>query len=102
MISISNIVDLQKIGNDPGYPLGEDYELTQDIDATATSGWNGGLGFTPIGSAYNPFYGSINGNNHSITNLYINRSDFQNIGLFGVAYGSDIRNINLINVGTNQ
>src|SRR5204862_220704 len=38
-IGIASIVDLQKIGNDPAYPLTGQYVLTQDIDATETATW---------------------------------------------------------------
>ena len=47
-IDISSVEDLQKIGNDDLYPVDAAYELIQDIDASGTSDWNGGLGFKPI------------------------------------------------------
>ncbi len=71
------------------------FVLTQDIDCSATSIsnssdpsydaslYNSGAGFNPIGSLSHPFKGFFNGNNYTISNLYINRSDTQNIGLFG-------------------
>lgn len=108
MISISNITDLQKIGNDPGYPLDGDYELTQDIDASATSAWNAGIGWWPIGASqlnvYEgtyvpppgdeaiPFTGTLDGNGYSITDLYIS-SLFG--GLFECTKNATIRNITL-------
>lgn len=34
-----------------------------DIDASATSGWNGGTGFEPIGQdGLTPFFGTFDGN----------------------------------------
>ncbi len=48
-ISIDNISDLQKIGNDINFPLFWSYIITSDIDASETSGWNDGKGFSPIG-----------------------------------------------------
>jgi len=43
---IYDVDDLQDMEND----LDAYYELADDIDASATSGWNGGKGFAPIGS----------------------------------------------------
>jgi len=43
---IYNVYDLQNIKND----LSGDYELANDIDASVTQSWNGGLGFEPLGS----------------------------------------------------
>ena len=43
---IQNVNDLQAVQNDPL----KYYELGNDIDATATSGWNGGHGFIPLDS----------------------------------------------------
>ena len=44
---IYDVNDLQAMEND----LAAYYELGQDIDASATVGWNGGLGFKPIGQS---------------------------------------------------
>lgn len=91
-ISISNIVDLQKIGNDAGYPLSGNYVLTQDIDASDTITWNGGTGFKPIGDSTNPFTGSFDGQNYGIYNLYINRTS-EYAGLFGQISRASIHNV---------
>lgn len=69
-ITITNITDLQKIGNDPSYPLGGDYELGNDIDASATNTWNAGAGFDPIGTYASPFTGTFDGKSYSITEPY--------------------------------
>ncbi|MFA5764423.1 MAG: GLUG motif-containing protein [archaeon] len=73
------------------------YILNQNIDcqtATHTGGalWNSGDGFLPISS----FSGIIDGNNNAISNLFINRSSSDNIGLIG--NGGTIRDVNLIDV----
>ncbi len=96
-IPISSIADLQKIGNDHGYPLDGHYVLTQDIDAAETATWNDGAGFAPIGSSYNAsFTGTFDGNGHVIRNLTINRSDADGAsGLFGVVVDGEIRNLGL-------
>jgi hypothetical protein len=72
--------------------LDGNYILGNNIDCSATSGWNGGLGFQPIGSDP-PFTGSFNGNNHKITGLYIDRVYY--VGLFGVVNGGVILNVGL-------
>ncbi len=80
------------------------YVLGADINATATSGWNTGAGFVPIGKyftpAANPFMGIFDGLGHSISSLTINSpiDIINNIGLFGdIGVGSVIRNVGLIN-----
>ena len=71
--------DLQGInGNLSGY-----YALGSNIDATATSSWNSGAGFTPIGNPNTPFTGSFNGLGHTVSNLTINLPSTDFVGLFG-------------------
>src|SRR5690606_28086892 len=57
--------------------------LANDIDASGTSGWNGGLGFEPIGTIGNPFSGSLNGQGNVIQGLTIVRPLQLAVGLFG-------------------
>ena len=40
------------------------YALGKDIDASATVGWNGGAGFTPVGKSTNTFTGNFDGQKH--------------------------------------
>lgn len=55
-------------------------------------------GFDPIGNSDIPFSGNFDGNNKSIYNLYIERSDEDYVGLFGYVSGSAlIKNLNLVN-----
>jgi hypothetical protein len=68
---------------------------TADIDATATSGWNGGKGFSPIGNQTSPFKGIYNGQGHAISGLTINRSSSGYIGFFGVTNQASIQNLGL-------
>jgi hypothetical protein len=79
------------------------YIQTANIDASATSEWSstGGDGFPPIGTESEPFTGVYDGDNYTISNLYINRaSDY--IGLFGYVgdftLGGSISNLVLENV----
>lgn len=98
VIYINNIEDLQKIGNDPEYPIHEEYELTGNIDASDTINWNEGAGFIPIGTTANPFLGKLDGKNYTISGLYVNRPSESHIGLFGVvASSAEIKDLNIEN-----
>ncbi|MEA3497300.1 MAG: GLUG motif-containing protein, partial [Bacteroidota bacterium] len=71
---------------------------TADINAGATSGWNSGSGFSPIGNNSTSFTGEYDGQGHTIDSLYINRSTTNYIGLFGCVSGAVIDSIGLTNV----
>ena len=75
--NISTLAELQAVKNN----LDGHYILMNDIDASATSTWNAGAGFEPIGTEAQPFTGIFNGNGKKITGLTINRPDY--VGLFG-------------------
>jgi len=64
------------------------FALGKNIDASATSSWNSGTGLVPIGNSSIQFTGNFNGNNYAISNLYINRSSTDYVGLFGYASGT--------------
>ena len=99
MPAITDVNDLQNMNLD----LAGTYWLANDIDASATVGWNGGQGFAPIGNSGDsePFTGTFNGFGHIISGLYINRvitrvaPDVYNLGLFGCINGATIRNVSL-------
>ena len=84
--------DLQGMSGD----LLGNYVLGADIDTTATSGWNNGQGFNPIGNDSNRFTGKFDGLNHTISNLTINRPNQSFVGLFGATSNATIQNIGLI------
>lgn len=69
---------------------------TEHIDATSTSGWHSGSGFSPIGNTATPFTGSYNGQGGIITNLFIDRDDQDNVGMFGYIAGGTVENLGLI------
>jgi filamentous hemagglutinin family protein len=85
--------------------LAGNYVLGANIDTSATSGWNLGAGFAPVGTVLltpvfssNTFNGVFDGLGHSISNLTINRPTENFVGLFGDAnLNSAIRNVGLIN-----
>ena len=91
--------------------LGSSYQLSNDINANVTRGWNDGEGFNPIGdcgsnSCYdapdNPFSGVLNGAGFMVDNLFINRIEDGairgNIGLFSSVSGADIMSLGLENL----
>ena len=86
---------LQGIDNN----LAGHYALGSDIDASATSGWNSGAGFDPIGALSGRFTGSFDGLGHTISALAINRPATNYVGLFGFAdSATEIRNVGLVGV----
>ncbi|RNI11753.1 hypothetical protein EFE42_09970, partial [Methanohalophilus sp. RSK] len=90
---ITNLDELQNIED----KLDAHYILTSDINASDTVKWNSGAGFEPIGDDTNSFTGNFDGQGHTITDLYIDRSS--DIGLFGETYsGASISNVGLENV----
>lgn len=102
---IANLTDLENLGYQ-FYDWAYYFIQTENIDATATSDWYNGLGFSPIGkdqvTVTEPsalFTGNYNGNYHTITGLYINRPETYDIGLFGyVGSSGSISNVGLVNV----
>lgn len=94
---IANAEQLDKVRD---YPNAH-FKLIDDIDLGVPP-YNGGKGWEPIGSEDSPFAGSLDGDGHTIKNLYIDREDEQDIGLFGVLdEGSRVKNLNLENVDIN-
>lgn len=87
---IRDINALQNIGL-TGY-----YALGRDIDASATSEWNGGKGFTPIGDFPGMFSGQFNGLGHVISGLTVNQPDKNYAGLFGYVSQGSLLNVGLV------
>lgn len=91
---IHDVAELQAIqGN-----LAGSYMLANDIDASATAGWGGGAGFTPIGSGASPFTGRFNGDNRTVSGVYVNSlADYA--GLFGrISPTGVVENVNLLDM----
>ncbi|HEY4366765.1 MAG TPA: filamentous hemagglutinin N-terminal domain-containing protein, partial [Steroidobacteraceae bacterium] len=89
------------------------YVLGASIDASTTSGWNAGAGFSPVvaseqvtesgeGEPYTytrflPFTGTFDGLGHTINGLTINQPTTSNAGLFGlIGQASTVRNVGLV------
>ncbi len=71
---------------------------TANIDASATSGWDNGKGWTPIGNNPNYFSGIYDGNGKTISGLYINRPDGDSQGLFGYVHNGTVTNLGINDV----
>ncbi len=90
------------------------YELTTDLDFNTDTGsdsggaavidadddyYNLGSGWEPLGdSGPNPFRTTFDGNNYTISNLFINRTGNSDnyIGLFGQLGGGSVRRVHLV------
>jgi hypothetical protein len=82
--AISDATDLQNMQNNRA----GNYYLTGDIDASATSSWNGGDGFEPIGTSGSNFTGTLDGNGYTITGLTIDRASSDGVSLLGYCSGT--------------
>ena len=71
-------------------------KLTADIDLSdfchAADDSKIEKSWVPIGNSNNKYQGTFDGNNKTITNLYINASQL-NVGLFGCTYEGTIKNL---------
>lgn len=90
---VNNVYDLQNINNS----LAANYALGANIDASATSGWNAGAGFAPLGTSGAGFVGKFDGLGRIISNLTINLGLTDGVGLFGYINGGSISNVGLAN-----
>lgn len=107
-IEINTCEELQSIGVDPEYTLIDNYILGNNIDCSASSEWDYDEGtdsyggFMPIGfiNGYaKTFYGSLDGQGYTITDLTINRETAYDMALIGItSQYSVIENINLEDV----
>jgi surface antigen len=92
---ITNVYELQAMNSD----LAGWYVLGNDIDASVTRTWNDGAGFIPVGSAYSNYFGGhFDGRGYTISGLYVNRPETDNVGLFGYAHYNVIEDVGLTGV----
>ena len=91
-VSSSNDGSLQGIqGN-----LSGDYALGSNLIASATTSWNSGAGFTPIGTQASPFTGTLEGLGHTVSGLYVHAPSTSYQGLFGaIDTAGTVRNVGL-------
>jgi filamentous hemagglutinin family protein len=72
----------------------DNFTLANDIDASATSAWNGGAGFAPLGASID-YAGIFDGNHKTISGLTINRATTDGVGLFGYLGAGTVKNLTL-------
>ena len=81
------------------------FKLMADIDLTEfLEDENPNQGWQPVGLKTAPFKGILDGNGKTISNLWIKRSNSDEVGLFGHAEGVTIKNLRLVNtsiIGSN-
>ena len=81
------------------------YKLGNDIDlSNYGANFNNGDGWIPIGASYNnPFKGIFDGNNHTISGLYINCTNiFEYFGLFGYVKDGIVKNVGVLDIDINR
>jgi len=70
---------------------------TADIDASDTQTWHSGQGFKRIGlNDTNYFSGSYDGQGYEVSNLFINRPTYLNVGFFGYTHGALVKNLGIV------
>jgi hypothetical protein len=99
-VEIQNWYDLDVVRNN----LVGNYVLMENLDDT-TDGYDelvgdtvDGKGWQPIGTEGNAFKGTFDGNGHTISDLFIDRPDEDEVGLFGRVQEGLVKNIGLLGV----
>jgi hypothetical protein len=98
---IRSVDQLQCIDNDErgGPGLDDNYRLTTDLNAEGTAVWNDGDGFAPIAQFGDEFDGTLDGDNHTISGLNIERAAGFDVGLFGrISSTAEIEDLTLRDV----
>lgn len=91
---ICSVEQLQNMRQD----LAASYRITASFDASGSAGFDGGLGFAPIGDGSTPFTGSFDGQYFTISGLTIARPGVTQTALFGQTNGATVRRLNLAQV----
>ena len=86
--------------SDTRFLLDKHYILVADLDlggdAPGGDFYNGGEGWEPLGSgSTDKFTGSLDGNGHNISNLFIDRGSDYYVGLYGYINGATITDLAL-------
>jgi hypothetical protein len=98
------IADWRHLDNVRNY-LSSHFIVINDLDSNsagytelASPTANEGKGWEPIGTLLYPFTGSLNGQGYEIRDMFINRPDESDVGLFGVVEaGGVIENVSVVN-----
>ncbi len=92
---VATLADLFWLTNDQS-AWDKHFLQVENINATETQTWDGGKGWTPIGSSDHPFSGHYNGNGKTIRGLFVNRPYTDYVGLFGSVTDAQINELGLI------
>lgn len=93
---ISNAEELNRVRNYLGAQHNDKHFIqVADIDFAGT-GWQEGNGWIPIGSSAVQFMGHYDGDGFAVSNLFVERIELNNVGLFGYCRNATIKNITLI------
>ena len=76
----------------------DDTNMDGQVDAEDTAYWNNGAGWQPMGTSSNRFTTTFEGNDRTISNLFINRPRQDRVGFIGNVSQGRIHHIGLINV----
>ena len=88
--SADGLKNVAKLVNEEGKT---DINITLDTDLTLTGEW------TPIGTESQPYTGTFDGGNHTITGLKIDQSGTDNVGLIGrLGSGGKVQDVTLTEV----
>ena len=87
---VTNCTELQDMSDS----LDSYFQLMNDVNCSDTVNWGSGAGFNPV----SVFTGNFDGQNHTISSLFINRTGDDNVGLFGSSNGATIHNVSLTDV----
>jgi hypothetical protein len=91
---ITDCEELQAI-NDNSVYWGDTYILDNNIDCSDSVSWNSGAGFIPIAfDNADDFTGMLDGQGFTISDLYINQPDYEDIGLFSELEYATVTNVN--------
>ena len=96
--SADDLAELASITNAVGGTSNATFLLTEDIDLTDWQNLNGD--WVPIGSNGNYFFGTFDGNGHTISGLKMNDSS-KSCALFGVIDGAEIKNLGVEDIELN-
>lgn len=78
------------------------FKLMADIDMKEfLEDENPSQGWQPVGTSSAPFKGILDGNGKTISNLWIKRSNSDNVGVFGYVENTIIKNLTLVNISIN-
>ena len=89
---IKSLKDMEAVSDyvNTGNGANEYFKLTADINLGGRE-----KPWTPIGSEENPFKGTFDGDGHTISGLYTDSAESNNVGLFGYVDGGTIKNLDV-------